>query len=131
MPGRPTKSLSRSIAGAAHEVREQVDRRRCALGAHGDVEGDEVVAGVGVEHAAEALGGLVDLAVGGVLLSALEHQMLEEMRHPVLLGRLVAGARVERDEHRQRARAGQLHAVDRQPIGLDRAGADARHPGSP
>ncbi len=43
------------------EVAQQVDRSGRALGAHGDVEGDDVVAGVGVEHTAEALGGLVDV----------------------------------------------------------------------
>ena len=36
---------------AADEVRQQVDRLADHLGAAGDVEGDEVVRGVGVEHA--------------------------------------------------------------------------------
>ena len=43
------------------------------------------------------------------------------MRHPVLLGALVARARVEGDEHGQRARAGQRDAVDRQPVGRRRS----------
>ena len=51
-------------ARAPHEVAEQVDRRGRALGANRDVEGHQVVARVGVEHAAEALGGLVDVLVG-------------------------------------------------------------------
>ena len=54
------------------------------------------MAGVGVEHAAQPLGGLVDVLVGGVLLAALEHQVLEEVGHAVLLGALVAGARRRR-----------------------------------
>ena len=41
----------------------------------------------------------------GVLLAALEHEVLEEVGHPVLLGSLVARARVERDEYGQRPRA--------------------------
>ena len=97
-------------AGAPDEVGQQVDRGRGALGAHGDVEGDEVVAGVGVQHAAEPLGGLVDVAVVRVLLAALEDEVLEEVRHPVLLGTLVARARVEGDDHRQRARPRQADA---------------------
>ena len=105
---------------APDEVGQQVDRRRRRLGADGDVEGDEVVARVGVEHAAEALGGLVDVAVGRVLLAALEDEVLEEVRHPVLLRALGARAGVEGDEDRQRARAGQRDAVDRQPVGRRR-----------
>ena len=79
-------------ARAPDEVGQQVDRRGRALGAHGDVEGDEVVARVGVEHAAHPLGGLVDVAVGRVLLAALEDEVLEEVGHPVLLGALGARA---------------------------------------
>ena len=104
----------------ADEVAQQVDRLGRGLGADGDVEGDQVVARVGVQHAAEPLGGLVDVLVGGVLLAALEDQMLEEVSHPVLLGALRARARVERHEHRQRAGARQRDAVDRQPVGRDR-----------
>ena len=114
-------------AGATDEVAEQIDRLRGALGADGDVEGDEVVAGVGVEHASESLGGLVDVLVGGVLLAALEHQVLEEVRHPVLLGALVTGPRVEGHQHRQRPRAGQLDAVDGHPVLGDCARGQARH----
>ena len=112
---------------AAHEVAQQVDRRRRGLGAHRDVEGDEVVAGVRVQHAPEALGGLVDVGVRRVLLAALEHEVLEEVRHPVLLGTLGARARVERHQGGQRARARHLHAVDGQAVGGDRGGGDARH----
>ena len=112
---------------AAHEVAQQVDRRRRRLGAHGDVEGDEVVGGVGVQHAPQPLGGLVDVGVRRVLLAALEHEVLEEVRHPVLLGALGARARVERHQRGQRTRARHLDAVDGQAVGGDRGGGDARH----
>ena len=49
------------------------------------MERDQVVARVGVEDRADPLGGLVDVPVGGVLLAALEHEMLEEVGHPVLV----------------------------------------------
>ena len=113
--------------GAPDEVAEQVDRLRSALGANGDVEGHQVVAGVGVEHAPQPLGGLVDVLVGGVLLAPLEHEVLEEVGHAVLLGALVAGPGVEGQEHRQRARARQLEAVQRHPVLGDGARAQARH----
>ena len=48
-------------ARAPDEVAEQVDRLRGGLRADRDVEGDQVVAGVGVQHAAESLGRLVDV----------------------------------------------------------------------
>jgi hypothetical protein len=73
----------------ADEVGEEVERLHRALGAHGDVEGHEVVRRVGVQRAAHALGRLVDLAVVVELLAALEHEVLEEVRHAVLLGRSV------------------------------------------
>ena len=66
------------------------------------------------------LGGLVDVAVGRVLLAALEHEMLEEMGHPVLLGALGARARVERDQERDRARALDRDPVQRQAVGEGR-----------
>ena len=112
--GRPTKSVSRSIAS----------HRR--LGAHRDVEGDEVVRRVGVQRAAEPLGRLVDVAVVRVLLAALEDEVLEEVRHPVLLGALRAGAGVERDEDRDGARAVEADAVQRQAVG-QRGGGDRGH----
>ena len=96
---------------ARHEVAQQVDRLLSRLGSHGDVEGDEVVAGVRVEHTADLLSGLVDVPVRGVLLAALEDQMLQEMGHPVLLRTLGAGAGVKGKQHRQRARAGQRYAM--------------------
>jgi hypothetical protein len=92
-------------ARAGHEVREQVHRGHQRLRARGDVEGDQVVRGVGVELRAEPLGRLVHVAVGRELLAALEDEVLEEVRHPVLVGPLRAGARVERDERGDRARA--------------------------
>ena len=55
--------------GAGHEIGEQIGGVEAALRAGGDVEGDEIVAGVGVEHGADALGRLVDVAVGRVLLA--------------------------------------------------------------
>ena len=111
---------------APDEVGQQVDRLGGRLGARGDVEGDEVVRGVGVEHRAHPLGRLVDLAVVVVLLPALEDEVLEEVGHAVLLGTLGAGAGVEGDEDGQGAGAGDLHAVDRQAVGEGGA-LDRRH----
>ena len=105
---------------AADEVGQQVDRLAGHLGAAGDVEGDEVVRRVGVQHRAHPLGGLVDLAVVVVLLAALEHQVLEEVGHPVLLGALGAGAGVERHEDGGRPRALDLDPVDREAGGEGR-----------
>ena len=78
---------------AADEVRQQVGRLERLARARGDVERDQVVAGVGVEDRADPLGGLVDVPVGRVLLAALEHEVLEEMGHPVLVLALGTGAR--------------------------------------
>ena len=110
---------------APDEVGQQVDRLGGDLGAAGDVEGDEVVRRVRVQHRAHRLGGLVDLAVVVVLLAALEDQMLQEMGHPVLFGALGARARVEGHEHRRGARR-QLHAVQRKAV-RQGGGLDARH----
>ncbi len=114
-------------ARASHEVAQQVDRLWRTLRAHRDVERHHVMTRVRVEHAAEPLGRLVDVLVRRVLLSALEHQVLEEVGHPVLLWALVARARVKRHQHRQRARAWQLDAVNRQPVCLDCGGLDGGH----
>ena len=77
--------------GTGDEVGEQVGGLQPALRASGDVKGDEVVAGVGVEHRADPFGALVDVAVVRILLAALEHEVLEEVGHAVLLGTLAAG----------------------------------------
>ena len=95
----------------ADEVGQQVRRLHRLRGARGDVEGDEIVARVRVEHRADPLGGLVDVAVGRVLLAALEHQVLEEVSHAVLVGALGARAGIERDQDRHRSRS-----LDRDPI---------------
>ena len=101
---------------AGHEVGQQVGRLERPLGSRGDVKRDEVVARVRVQNGPDALGALVDLLVGGVLLAALEHEVLEEMRHPVLLGALGPGARVEGDQDRGRARALDRNPVQGQPV---------------
>ena len=95
----------------ADEVGEQIGRLQGALRARGDVERHQIVAGVGVQHGSDALRGLVDVAVGRVLLAALEDEVLEEVGHPVLLRALGPRTRVEGDENRHRARA-----VDRDPV---------------
>ena len=110
---------------APDEVGQQVDRLGDHLGAAGDVEGDQVVRGVGVQDRAHRLGGLVDLAVVVVLLAALEHQMLKKMGHPVLFRALRPGAGVEGHEH-GRGAGRQLHAVQRQAV-RQGGGLDARH----
>ena len=102
---------------AADEVGQQIGRLRALRGARGDVEGDQIVARVRVEDGADPLGGLVDVPVRGVLLAALEHEMLQEMGHPVLLRALGARAGIERDQQRQRARALDRDPVQRQPVG--------------
>ena len=112
--------------GAPDEVRQQVGGVGGRLGAHGDVKRDEVMRGVGVQRAAEALGGLVDVAVMGELLSALEDEVLEEVRHPVLLGALRARTGVERDEDRDCARAVDSDPVQGQAVG-QRRGDDRGH----
>ena len=85
--------LNRVERRAPDEVGQQV-RGLDALGRPGgDVERDEVVAGVGVEHGAVAFGGLVDVPVGLVLLTALEDEVLEEVGHAVLLGAARCGRR--------------------------------------
>jgi NAD(P)-dependent dehydrogenase (short-subunit alcohol dehydrogenase family) len=122
-----TVELLRVDPGAADEVAEQVDRRGSALGADCDVEGDEIVARVGVQHAAESLGGLIDVLVMGVLLTTLEDEVLEEVSHPVLLGTLVASACIEGHENRQSARSRQLDPVDRQAVCGHGGGRYVRH----
>ncbi len=100
-----------------HEIGQQVDRFGCLLGARGDVEGDEVMAGVGVQHSADALRRLVDVAVGRVLLAALEHQVLEEVGHAVLVRRLGPRARVKRQEDGQRSGSFHGDPIQRQAVG--------------
>ena len=113
---RSRSSSWASSLRARHEIAQQVDRLGRRLRAHGDVEGDQVVAGVGVQHAPETLGGLVDVLVGRVLLAALEDEVLEEVRHPVLLDALAARPGVEGHQDRQCARAREPQAVHRQPV---------------
>src|SRR5947209_5404595 len=103
--------------GPADEVREKVDRLGRRFGAGGDVEGDDVVAGVGVQLGAEPLGRLVDVAVGGVLLATLEYQMLEEVGHTVLLGALGASASVKRHQGGDGAGPRKRDAVKGQAVG--------------
>jgi hypothetical protein len=114
-------ALAVQLAGvdlrAPREVREQVDRLPDDLGAAREVEGHDVVGGVGVEHGAHLLGGLVDLAVVVVELAALEHEMLEEVRHAVLLGALRAGAGLEGHEGGDGTGALELDAMEGQAVG--------------
>ncbi len=118
--------LRRVDLRAPDEVGEQVDRLVDHLGATGDVEGHEIVRRVRVEDRAHPLGGLVDLAIVVVLLAALEHQVLEEVGHAVLVGALGARTGVERDEDGGRSSARNLDAVDRETRGEGRR-FDARH----
>ena len=102
---------------AADEVRQQVDRAADDLGAAGEVEGHDVVRGVGVEHRAHLLGGLVDLAVVVVELAALEDEVLEEVGHAVLLGALRAGAGLEGHEDGDGARPSSSTRWRGRPLG--------------
>jgi len=54
------------------EVGEQIGGREQMLGPRGDVERDQVMAGVGVEDGADTFGRLVDVAVRRKLLAAFE-----------------------------------------------------------
>ena len=103
--------------GSRDEVGQQVGRLEQPLGPGGDVERDEIVAGIGVEHRADRLGGLVDVPVVGVFLAALEDEMLEEVGHPVLIGALGPGAGVERGQQRDGAGAGDRDPVYAEAIG--------------
>ena len=82
------------------EVGQQIDRLGGDLGAARDVEGDEIVRRVRVEHRAHRLGGLIDLAVVVVLLAALEDEMLQEMGHTVLFGAVRSALRRRRPRAR-------------------------------
>src|SRR5437763_2349643 len=84
------------------------------------------MAGVGIQHRADPLSRLVDVPIGRVVLATLEHEVLEEMSHPVLLGTLCPGARVERHQERDRARARHWDPVDRQAV-VERSEAYLRH----
>ena len=104
---------------APHEVGQEVDRLERPLGPRRDVKGDQVVAGVGVQLRADALGGLVDVAVVRILLAALEHEVLEEVGHAVLLGALGAGTGVEGHEDRHGTRAVDRDPMERQLVAKD------------
>ena len=123
-------SLAIELAGvdsrSADEVSQQVGCLERALGPRGDVERDQVMARIRVQHRADPLGGGVDVAVGGVLLTAFEHQVLEEVGHAVLPGPLRAGPGVESHEDRHRPRPLALHAEHRQLV-LQTIDADVRH----
>jgi hypothetical protein len=110
----------------ADEVGQEIRRFGAALRTDGDVERDEIVARVRVQHRPDPLGRLVDVAVGGVLLAALEDEVLQKMGHPVLLGALGPRAGVERDQQRQRARTLDADPVQRQAV-LEGRRADLRH----
>jgi len=101
---------------ASDEVGQQVGGLARALGARGDVKRDQVVAGVGVQHGSDTGRGVVDVAVGLVLLAALEDEVFEEVRHPVLLGSLGARTGVERHQHRDRARSLDFDLVERKAV---------------
>jgi hypothetical protein len=106
--------------GASDEVGEQVGGLAGALRARGDVKRDEIVAGVGVEYGADPGRGIVDIAVGLVLLAALEHKVLKEMSHPVLLGSLGPRTRVERHQDRDRARSLDFDPIEGKAVGEGR-----------
>ena len=113
---------------SGHEVGEQVGRFGAALGPRGDVEGDEVVARVGVEHRTDPLGPFVDVAIVRVLLAALEHEVLQEVRHPVLLGALGPGSGVERGQDGDRTGSLDRDPMQPHPVG-EGFHRDLRHVG--
>src|SRR5205823_8291688 len=82
---------------------------------------------VGVQHATQPLGGFVDVAVARVALSALEDEVLEEVRHPVLRRELAARAGVERDQNRQGSGTRQRDPVNGQAVGCDHGRLYACH----
>ena len=111
----------------ADEVRQQVGGLERLVRAGGDVERHQVVAGVGVEDRADPLCRLVDVPVGRVLLAALEHEVLEEVGHPVLVLALGPGTRVERDQDRHRARPVERDPVQRETVVGKRGLLDRGH----
>ena len=85
-------------ARPADEVGQEVDRLDDPVGPDDDEEGDDVVAREGVHPRTQDLGGGVDVAVGRMVLPALEDHVLEEMRDPVFLRALDPRAGVEGDD---------------------------------
>ena len=114
-------------ARSADEVRQQVDRGHGGLRAARDVERNHVVRRVRVELRAHPLGRLVHVAIRGIGLAALEDEVLEEVRHAVLLRALGPRAGIERDERGEGAGPGHGQPDQRQPV-VERGGGDRDHP---
>src|SRR5205807_1759730 len=113
---RAQAARARRVPGSARTTRraarpEGWDCRPRPRPPSGDVIRNQVVARVGVEDGADPLRRLVDVPIRGVLLAALDHQVLEEMGHAILLGQLRAGPGVKGHQDRGRARPGGRDAV--------------------
>ena len=120
--------FSRSISsasklGVAEHVDEHVERRVARLGGAADVVARVLLAGEGVELAADRVDLAGDVARRRPPLGPLEEHVLGEVRDPVRLRRLVARAGREHDEAgdrlRVRHRRGQHPQAVRKRVALE------------
>ena len=96
--------LVRVELGAAEHVDEDVQRRVAGVRGAADVVAGVLLAGEGVELAADRVDLARDVPRRRPPLRSLEEHVLGEVRDPVRLGGLVARARGEHDEARDRLR---------------------------
>src|SRR3989454_2171422 len=111
--------LLRREGGLREDVRQQVERERQVLAQHLGVVAGVLLAGEGVQHAADRIDLLRDLrgrAAGG----ALEEEVLEEMRDAGLLGALVARPVLDPDADRGRGQVGERLGQHPHPVGEPR-----------
>ena len=118
--------LVRGEAGIAEHVDEDVERDVAVLGRALDVVRRVLLAGEGVELAADRVDLTGDLAGAGPPFGALEEHVLREVSDPVRLGRLVAGAGGEHDHHRHRLPVRQVGGEDAEPV-VERVPAEDGH----
>ena len=121
--------LLRREAGVAEHVDEDVERHVAVLGRALDVVDGVLLAGEGVELAADRVDRAGDLARARPPLGPLEEHVLGEVRDAARLGGLVAGAGGEHDEHGDRLRVRQIGRQDAQAV-VERVTLEHRHPTS-
>ena len=102
--------------GVAQHVDEHVERDVAVLGCALDVVRRVLLAGEGVELAADRVDLACDVAGRRAALGALEEHVLREMGDAVRVGRLVAGARGEHHHARHRLRMVEVRGQDAQTV---------------